>query len=83
LCTGRGLSAASIYAFRSKIVHGDADLDKHRQIARGGAKIRTIDAAVEHLRSAFAVLLKHSAFLEPANIDKFLLTNKLHEDIEA
>jgi hypothetical protein len=45
-------------AFRSKIVHGDADLDKHRQLDRDGVTIFAIDAAVEHLRNAFAMLIK-------------------------
>jgi hypothetical protein len=69
-----------IYAFRSKIVHGEADLDKHREITRRGIKISAVDAAVEHLRCAFAVLIKHRALLNPTKIDKFLLTDKLHED---
>jgi len=71
-----------IYGFRSKIVHGEADLDKDREITRRGTKISTFDAAVEHLRCAFAVLVKHRALLEPTKIDKFLLTDKLREGTE-
>jgi hypothetical protein len=63
-----------IYKFRSKIVHGASDLDKGREIERGEAKIIVIDAALEHLRNAFAVLIQNPVFLEPKKIDEFLLT---------
>jgi hypothetical protein len=72
----------AVYNFRSKIVHGDANLDKFRYITRNGAQISAISAAVEHLRTAFAVLIKHPALLDPTKIDRFLLTDKLHEDTE-
>ena len=64
-----------IYGFRSKIVHGDADLDKHRQLDRDGLTMFTIDVAVEHLRNAFAMLIRYPVFLEPTKIDSFLLTD--------
>jgi hypothetical protein len=64
-----------IYGFRSKVVHGSADLDKDREINRGGEKIATIDAALEHLRNAFAVLIRNPALLDPKKIDGFLLTD--------
>jgi hypothetical protein len=63
-----------IYTFRSKIVHGDANLKKHREINREGTRIPAINAAVEHLRTAFDVLMKHPALLDPKEIDRFLLT---------
>jgi hypothetical protein len=63
-----------IYKFRSKIVHGASDLDKGREIERGGEKVSVIDAALEHLRNAFAVLIQNPVFLEPKKIDAFLLT---------
>ncbi len=66
-----------IYTFRSKIVHGDTDLEKYRKITRGDETIWTVHAAVEHLRTAFLVLVNHPAFLDPTKIDKFLLTDKL------
>jgi len=64
-----------IYKFRSSIVHGSDDLDKYREIVRNGDKMSAVDAAVEHLRNAFAVLLKHPSLLDPKKIDSFLLTN--------
>jgi hypothetical protein len=64
-----------IYNFRSKIVHGSADLDKYRQIDRDGEKIAAVDVAVEHLRNVFAVLLQHPALFDPKKIDGFLLTD--------
>jgi hypothetical protein len=69
-----------IYKFRSKVVHGSADLHKDREINRGEEKIATIDAALEHLRNAFAALIRNPELLDPTKIDKFLLTDKLHED---
>ena len=71
-----------IYAFRSNIVHGSADLDKRREITRDKGKISTIDAAVEHLRIAFAVLIKHPEFLDPKRIDTFLLTDTFESQEE-
>jgi hypothetical protein len=64
-----------IYRFRSKIVHGDADLYKFREIDRSGERISTVDAAIEHLRTAFSILIQNPALLEPRNIDNYLLTN--------
>jgi len=64
-----------IYRFRSKVVHGSADSDKDREINRGEGKIATIDAALEHLRNAFATLIKNPALLDPKKIDDFLLTD--------
>jgi hypothetical protein len=69
-----------IYTFRSKIVHGGADLDKYRILDRGGASVAAVDAAVEHLRTAFAVLIKNPALLDPATIDSFLLTGRFGDD---
>jgi len=66
-----------IYLFRSKIVHGDSDLDKFREIDRDGGKVTAVNAAVEHLRIAFWMLIKNPSLLEPAKIDSFLLTDKL------
>ncbi len=66
-----------IYTFRSKIVHGSATLERHRQVDREGIKISVADAAVEHLRNAFGVLIKNPALLDPKGIDSFLLTDKL------
>lgn len=66
-----------IYKLRSKIVHGDADLDKYREIDRDGVKISAIDAAVEHLRNTFAALIKQPGLLDPKKIDTFLLTGKV------
>ena len=66
-----------IYTFRSKIVHGDADLDKYREVDRDGSRISAVDAAVDHLRTAFAVLIKNPTLLDPTKIDSFLLTDKL------
>jgi|SRR5215469_6526146 len=66
-----------IYGFRSKIVHGSADWQKYREITRGKEKVRATDAALEHLRNAFAVLIKNPAFLDPQKIDSFLLTDTL------
>lgn len=65
-----------IYSFRSKIVHGDADLDKHREIDRDGARVPAVNAAVEHLRTAFGALIKNPTLLDPKKIDSFLLTDK-------
>jgi hypothetical protein len=62
-----------IYGFRSKVVHGSADLDKDREIKRGEEKVAAIDAALEHLRNAFAVLIKNPTLLDPKKIDAFLL----------
>ena len=69
-----------IYAFRSKIVHGDADLDKYRTLDRGGVRVPAVDAAVEHLRTAFTVLVKNQTLLDPAKIDSFLLTGRFGHD---
>jgi hypothetical protein len=66
-----------IYKFRSKIVHGASDLDKGREIERGEGKISVIDAALEHLRNAFAVLIQNPVLLEPKKIDEFLLTGSI------
>ena len=66
-----------IYNFRSKVVHGSADLDKDREINRGDEKIAAIDAALEHLRNTFAVLIRNPELLDPKKIDKFLLTDKI------
>lgn len=66
-----------IYGFRSKVVHGSADLDKDREIKRGEEKVPATDAALEHLRNAFAVLIKNPALLDPKKIDAFLLTDIL------
>ena len=66
-----------IYGFRSKVVHGSADLDKDREIKRGEEKVLAIDAALEHLRNAFAVLIKNPALLDPKKIDAFLLIDTL------
>ena len=66
-----------IYNFRSQIVHGGANLDKYRNIERGPAIVATVDAAVDYLRAAFAVLIKNPALLDPTRIDTFLLTDQL------
>jgi hypothetical protein len=71
-----------IYAFRSKIVHGDADLDKLRQFDRDGVTIPAIDAAVEHLRNVFTVLIKNIALLDPSNIDSFLVWSKNSNELK-
>jgi Apea-like HEPN len=63
-----------VYKVRSMIVHGEANLDKHREIDRGGEKIPADDVAVEHLLNAFSVLIKHPSLLDPKQIDIFLLT---------
>lgn len=63
-----------IYKFRSKIVHGSSDLEKGREIERDGQEIAVIDAALEHLRNAFVVLIRNPALLDPQRIDEFLLT---------
>ncbi len=68
-----------IYTFRSKIVHGASDFEKYRQLDRKGNKISAVDAAVEHLRTAFSVLAEHPSLLDPSNIDGFLLTDELFE----
>lgn len=68
-----------IYTFRSKVVHGASDFEKYRQFDREGNKISAVDAAVEHLRTAFSVLAEHPSLLDPSNIDGFLLTDKLFE----
>jgi len=65
-----------IYAFRSMIVHGEADLDKHRIIDRDGGKVFAVDAAAEHLRATFAAIIKNPILLEPKKIDSFLLNDK-------
>lgn len=65
-----------IYRFRSKVVHGSTDLDKDREIKRGEGKVATIDAALQHLRNAFATLIKNPALLDPRKIDDFLLTDR-------
>jgi hypothetical protein len=62
--------------FRSKVVHGSADLDKDREIKRGEEKVAAIDAGLEHLRNAFAVPIKNPALLDPKKIDAFLLTDR-------
>lgn len=64
-----------IYGFRSKVVHGSADLDKGREINRSEEKVTAIDAALEHLRNVFAVLIKNPTLLDPKKIDSFLLTD--------
>jgi hypothetical protein len=64
-----------IYAFRSKLVHGSPDLEKGREIDRGSKKVSATDAAVEHLRHAFATLIKNPSLLDPKKIDTFLLTD--------
>jgi hypothetical protein len=66
-----------IYTFRSKIVHGGADLEKFRELDRDGVRVPAVDAAVEHLRIAFNVLIKNPALLDPIRIDSFLLTGQL------
>jgi hypothetical protein len=64
-----------IYNFRSKIVHGANDAVKYREIDRDGTKVSATNAAVEHLRIAFDVLITNPALLDPMKIDTFLLTN--------
>jgi hypothetical protein len=59
-----------------QIRHGDADLDKYREVDRNGKKISALAAAVEHLRNAFAVLIQHPILLDPKKIDSFLLIDK-------
>jgi hypothetical protein len=66
-----------IYGLRSKVVHGSSDLGKDREMSRGGGTIAAVDAALEHLRNAFFVLIKNSALLDPKEIDKFLLADNL------
>jgi len=66
-----------VYRFRSAIVHGGTNPQKYREIDRDGVKIAAVDAAVEHLRNAFAVLLKHPSLLDPKKIDAYLLTGYL------
>ena len=66
-----------IYEFRSKIVHGAANLDPNRELTRDGEKIRTIDAAIDHLRAALGVLIENPILLDPTKIDDFLLTDTL------
>jgi hypothetical protein len=64
-----------IYGFRSKVVHGSPDLTKYREVKRGEERIPATDAALEHLRNAFAVLIKNPLLLDPKKIDAFLLTD--------
>jgi hypothetical protein len=66
-----------IYTLRSKIVHGDADLDRYRKLDRDGEEVPAVEVAVDHLRTAFAVLMRNPTLLDPAKIDSFLLTDKL------
>lgn len=68
-----------IYTFRSKIVHGDSDLDKYREIDRDGTRVPAVIAAVEHLRTAFGALIENPTLLDPKMIDSFLLTDKVPE----
>ena len=68
-----------IYAFRSKIVHGDVSKKKDREIDRDGLRIPAIDAALQHLRTAFLALTRYPALLEPKQIDRFLLTDKMEQ----
>jgi len=65
-----------IYKVRSRIVHGGADLDKSRKLNRDGAEISTVDAALEHLRTALSTLIKNPVLLDPKTIDSYLLTGK-------
>jgi hypothetical protein len=69
------LAMKRIYAFRSKLVHGSPDLDKGREIDRDSKKVSATDAALEHLRNAFAMLIKNPSLLDPKKIDTFLLTD--------
>ena len=43
------------------------------------APISVIDAAIEHLRTIFLMLKKYPVLLDPKRLDRFLLTDKLHE----
>jgi hypothetical protein len=64
-----------IYTFRSKIVHGDPDAYKYAELNRGARKVSTFDAALEHLRTAFFVLITNPELLDPKKIDHYLLTD--------
>jgi hypothetical protein len=66
-----------IYGFRSKIVHGVSNLDTSFQLDREGEKVAAVDAAAEHLRTAFAVVIKNPGLLDPTKIDSLLLTGTL------
>ena len=46
-----------IYTFRSKIVHGDSGLEKHRYLKRGDTSISSAMQRLSILRTAFAVLI--------------------------
>jgi hypothetical protein len=65
-----------IYKFRSKVVHGSSDFEKWRELIRDGNRIPAAGAAVEHLRSTLAVVTANPTFLNPKNIDRYLLTGK-------
>jgi hypothetical protein len=56
-------------------VHGDTDLDKFRELDRDGENVPAVEAAVDHLRTAFAVLIKNPDLLDPTKIDGLLLTD--------
>jgi hypothetical protein len=64
-----------IYGLRSKVIHASANSSENPEISRGEAKLAAIDVALEHLRNAFAVLIKNPALLDPKKIDNFLLTD--------
>ena len=63
----------SIYGFRSKVVHGSADIDMGATMPRGNASVSVIDAAAEHLRFAIKMLVTHQEYLDVTQIDTKLL----------
>jgi hypothetical protein len=66
-----------IYEFRSKVVHGSADLDINASMARGDATIQIVDAAIEHLRFALNALVRHPQYIEVGRIDRELLIGEM------
>lgn len=62
-----------IYGFRSEIVHGKKGLDIDATLDRGKDKVRIVDAAVEHLRTALRVLIRHERYIDVSRIDYELL----------
>ena len=66
-----------IYRFRSKVVRGVTDSSKPQSFQRAEGAISFAEAAMEHLRTAFEILIAHLELLDPARVDAYLITGQL------
>lgn len=73
----------SIYSYRSAIVHGSRDLDKKREIKLSEEKtVPAHSMAIDYLKLALRVLLKHERYRVPKKIDEDLLLGHLKKSVK-